>query len=237
MVDSGATQSFIHKSLVEKYDIPVTQLDQPVALDVADGHPIKSGVIAERTSSVSMCVGSHHEKINLYVTNIGQHSIILGTSWLKKHNPRIDWSERKVDFSSDFCRTLCLRETQVAAHITKSLQSTTSTKSDQINMPPPVVPKPEKTYNQEYASIFIKPLASPKPSIGTIGLRSLQHLIKTRQMKSIVALDLQTGEKLDLSPISSNQSSNRPSDSGTPTLDLPEEFADFADVFSKTSAD
>jgi hypothetical protein len=68
-------------------------------------------------------------------------------------------------------------------------------------------------------------------------LRSLQRSIKTRQLKSIVALDLKTGEKLDLSPISPSQSSNRLSDSRTPTLDLPEEFADFADVFSKTSAD
>jgi hypothetical protein len=104
-------------------------------------------------------------------------------------------------------------------------------------MPFPVAPKPEKTYNQEYASIFNKPLPSPRPTIGTIGLRSLQHLIKNRQVKSVVALDLRTGEKLSLSPISTNQSSNRLSNSGTPTLDLPEWIADFVDVFSKTFAD
>jgi hypothetical protein len=130
MIDSGATQSFIHKSLVDKYDIPVMQLPQPIALDVADGRPIKSGAITHKTCSVSVRVENHHEKIDFYVTNIGQHSIILGTSWLKKHNPRINWSNRQVDFSSDFCRTSCLRKQEVSSRTPKSRQSATSIKPD-----------------------------------------------------------------------------------------------------------
>jgi hypothetical protein len=229
MIDSGATQSFIHKSLVDKYDIPVTQLPQFIALEVADGRPIKSGAITHKTCSVSMCVDNHHEKIDFYVTNIGQHNIILGTSWLKKHNPRINWPDRQVDFSSDFCRTSCLRKQEVSSRTVKSRQSSTSTIAEQNS-------QPEKSYNQEYASIFDKPLPSSKPSIETIGLRSLRHFIKTRQVTSVVALDLQTGKKLDLNSISSNHNSNQP-DPDTPTIGLPEEFSDFADVFSKTSAD
>jgi hypothetical protein len=241
MVDSGATQCFIHKSLVDKFDIPVTTLRQPIALDVADGRPIKSGAITHKTSLVSMSVRSHHEKIDLFVTNIGQHSLILGTSWLKKHNPGIDWTNRTIDFRSGFCRATCMQKETTPFGNKKQLQPPTSKKpetSQSKSKSPTVIPAPEKSYNQEYTSVFSKPLPTPKPSIGTIGLRSLKHLINKRQVASIVALDLQTGEKLNLSTL--NQYSSKDDsqmEAETSNHSIPEEFSEFADVFSKTLAD
>jgi hypothetical protein len=241
MVDSGATQCFIHKSLVDKFDIPTTTLRQPIALDVADGRPIKSGAITHKTSLVSMSVRSHHEKIDLFVTNIGQHSLILGTSWLKKHNPGIDWTNRTIDFRSGFCRATCMQKETTPFGNKKQLQPPTSKKpetSQSKSKSPTVIPAPEKSYNQEYTSVFSKPLPTPKPSIGTIGLRSLKHLINKRQVASIVALDLQTGEKLNLSTL--NQYSSKDDsqmEAETSNHSIPEEFSEFADVFSKTSAD
>jgi hypothetical protein len=175
-----------------------------------------------------MSVHKHRERINFFVTHIGQHSIILGTSWLKKHNPRIDWSKRDIDFSSDFCRNSCNHKAKVLSGSKTSHQPTTSVELEQQSVPPP-----EKSYNQEYTSIFAKPLPSSKPSIGTIGLRSLQHLIKQRQVISIMALDPESGKKLDLSALSWNQ----PSGPDTPIPGLPKEFSDYVDVFSKVSAD
>jgi hypothetical protein len=241
MVDSGATQCFIHKSLVDKFDIPTTTLRQPIALDVADGRPIKSGAITHKTSLVSMSVRSHHEKIDLFVTNIGQHSLILGTSWLKKHNPGIDWTNRTIDFRSGFCRATCMQKETTSFGNKKQLQPPTSKKpetSQSKSKSPTVIPAPEKSYNQEYTSVFSKPLPTPKPSIGTIGLRSLKHSINKRQVASIVALDLQTGEKLNLSTL--NQYSSKDDsqmEAETSNHSIPEEFSEFADVFSKTSAD
>jgi hypothetical protein len=45
---------------------------------------------------VSMSVRSNHEKFDLFVTNTGQHSLTLGTSGLKKHNPGIDCTSRAI---------------------------------------------------------------------------------------------------------------------------------------------
>jgi hypothetical protein len=214
--------------LIDKFDIPVTQLTQPIPIEVADGRPIRSGAITHQTSFVSMSVHKHRERINFFVTHIGQHSIILGTSWLKKHNPRIDWSKRDIDFSSDFCRNSCNHKAKVPSGSKTSYQPTTSVELDQQSVPPS-----EKSYNQEYTSIFAKPLPSSKPFIGTIGLRSLQHLVKKRQVISIIALDPESGKKLDLSALSWNQ----PSGPDTPIPDLPKEFSDYVDVFCKVSAD
>ena len=38
----------------------------------------------------------HHEKIMAEVTNLGKNSFILGFSWLKCHNPDIDWTKGMV---------------------------------------------------------------------------------------------------------------------------------------------
>ena len=33
----------------------------------------------------------HQETLELFLTNTGDHNILLGTDWLKEHNPTIDW--------------------------------------------------------------------------------------------------------------------------------------------------
>ena len=38
----------------------------------------------------------HQETTELLVTNIGDHDILLGTDWLKAHNPNIDWSTNQM---------------------------------------------------------------------------------------------------------------------------------------------
>ena len=45
----------------------------------------------------------HHEKIMVEVMDLGKNSFILGFSWLKCHNPEIDWTKGTVKMTS------CLR--------------------------------------------------------------------------------------------------------------------------------
>jgi len=41
----------------------------------------------------------HWENIEVAITNTGQHKILLGTDWLKVHNPSIDWSTNRLRFN------------------------------------------------------------------------------------------------------------------------------------------
>jgi hypothetical protein len=34
----------------------------------------------------------HCEDIEVAITNTGNHDLLLGTDWLKAHNPSIDWT-------------------------------------------------------------------------------------------------------------------------------------------------
>ena len=38
----------------------------------------------------------HREKVTAEVTELGKNQVILGYTWLKKHNPDINWTNREV---------------------------------------------------------------------------------------------------------------------------------------------
>lgn len=44
-------------------------------------------------------IDDHIENLRLSVTNTGLSSMILGHSWLKFHNPEVDWSQSRLCFS------------------------------------------------------------------------------------------------------------------------------------------
>ena len=43
-----------------------------------------------------MTYKGHVENIRLYITELGEKDVFLGMSWLKKHNPEIDWVKQEV---------------------------------------------------------------------------------------------------------------------------------------------
>jgi hypothetical protein len=46
----------------------------------------------------------HREDIEVAITNTGNHDLLLGTDWLKAHNPSIDWTRNKLLLNQ--CSTL-----------------------------------------------------------------------------------------------------------------------------------
>lgn len=107
MIDSGASSCFIHKDLVDKYKIPNTKKKSPKRLKVIDGRDISSGLV-EFECTFIISIGNHNEAITCNVANIGRHAIVLGMSWLKLHNPTIEWTTKCVVFDSPFCTKNCL---------------------------------------------------------------------------------------------------------------------------------
>ena len=48
----------------------------------------------------------HREELTAEVTNLGKNSLILGYTWLQKHNPAIDWQTGVIKFTR--CPRSCL---------------------------------------------------------------------------------------------------------------------------------
>ncbi|KAH6597042.1 hypothetical protein BASA50_004801 [Batrachochytrium salamandrivorans] len=95
-VDCGADDLFVDSKLAADLHIPLVKLSTPIQLRLADGD--SSSVISHRTVPLQLHIGSHVETASFYVTNLC-HGIILGYSWLERHNPRVNWVSRLVDLT------------------------------------------------------------------------------------------------------------------------------------------
>ena len=71
------------------------KLSQPIPTYNADQ---TMNLIGEVTHQVNlkMTFGQHQEEIKLYVLNLGKDQITLGHTWLKRHNPKINWKTDEV---------------------------------------------------------------------------------------------------------------------------------------------
>jgi hypothetical protein len=95
MVDTGATGDFINQDFVSGAKLPTRKLSQPVSVYNMDRTLNEAGSITE-VVDVIMTYNNHSKRLLLTVTHLGKQSMILGFSWLTKHNPEIDFCTRTV---------------------------------------------------------------------------------------------------------------------------------------------
>ena len=63
-----------------------------------DGTPNEVSSITEVVNLI-LCYKNHSERTTFAVSSLGKQKLILGHSWLWKHNPGIDWITREVKMS------------------------------------------------------------------------------------------------------------------------------------------
>ncbi|KAH9246539.1 hypothetical protein BASA81_015914 [Batrachochytrium salamandrivorans] len=103
-VDCGADDLFMDSKLAADLQIPLLELSTPITLRLADGD--SSSSLTHRTVPLQLHTGKHVETATFYVTDLC-HGFILGYSWLERHNPRINWVSRMVEFDSPYCLENC----------------------------------------------------------------------------------------------------------------------------------
>lgn len=105
MLDCGASDSFVDQEFVKKNNIKTKKLTNPAVIRNTDGTANNAGRVTEKVEA-SMRYKGHIEVMTFYVTNLGNVDVILGLTWLKKHNPEIDWKTGEVVMSR--CPKQCL---------------------------------------------------------------------------------------------------------------------------------
>ena len=70
MINSGASSCFIHKHLIDLYNIPVTKKKSPRQLKVIDGREISSGLV-DTECILKLSLGSHKEELVCNIAEIG----------------------------------------------------------------------------------------------------------------------------------------------------------------------
>jgi len=113
MIDSGATEDFIDHEVCNKHGIKMIKAKNPREIYLADGKPRAMGPVTLITK-VPMDLSSHRKLATFQVANLQNHEVILGMSWLREHNPTIDWNDKRMTFNSERCTTWCLKSSPVA---------------------------------------------------------------------------------------------------------------------------
>jgi hypothetical protein len=96
LVDSGATDNFIHPKLLKRLGLGAQALDRPRKIWNIDGTTNRAGQL---TSFVDLEVrtGSKEEKMRFLVTDLGNEDLILGYPWLATFEPQFNWRNSVVD--------------------------------------------------------------------------------------------------------------------------------------------
>jgi hypothetical protein len=98
LVDCGATSLFIDREYVKLNRLPTKKLSQVIPVFNVDGTPNEAGCILEVVELI-VRYEKHSERVLFAVTGLGRQNLILRITWLREHNPEIDWRTGKVEMT------------------------------------------------------------------------------------------------------------------------------------------
>jgi hypothetical protein len=253
LIDTGATgMGFIHRSLVRKWKLRLDPLPTVLHSKGFNGTYLEGGHIAF-TTKLTLQYHQHKETIRLMVTDIGNHNIILGQSWMYKHRVSIDYDDEKLQFNAARCQTRCL------------IHSTTHPTSPKINecysLPPSPrtrSPKPSMPIHNRHSQLLPKMLQqlrepsesdTPSNDMGLCGMSSLEPSIHPELTPNtelniycigaapLVSLVKKRGHEIFAVSIADINKALEPKVYTDPATKVPPEYHDLLEVFSREDSD
>jgi hypothetical protein len=97
MVDCGATSQFIDQDFALKNGIKLHRKAVPEVLTAVDGRTSVAGDLTHEVT-IQLLIDQHLENVVFQVTKLSSVPLILGKTWLRRHNPLIDWANNTVNF-------------------------------------------------------------------------------------------------------------------------------------------
>ncbi|KAF5329926.1 hypothetical protein D9758_018639 [Tetrapyrgos nigripes] len=154
LIDSGAEGIIINSRFAHENQLTLLPIKNLFPVRNVDGSENTMGWVREYTIQ-NLCIYSqghrayHEEKAEFYVTDIGDHDIILSTDWLEEHNPEIDWSFSRISMIR--CPETCIITNPPILHLK------TKTKPSE-----PAVVNPQ-THHKDYQVRWVEPIGRFKP--------------------------------------------------------------------------
>ena len=124
LLDSGATGLYISRDFVKEHAIPTRPLPSPLYVYNADDTLNKNGTVTHEVE-LSFTIQGHTSRSWFYVTDIGTKPLIVGMTWLREHNPLIDWRTGKLHFQR--CPGSCGGRAQTLHNFHELLEPPSST--------------------------------------------------------------------------------------------------------------
>jgi hypothetical protein len=99
LVDSGATDNFIHLNFVKRMGLGQRELDKPKNIYNIDDTTNKSGQITHYLS-LAVTTARKTQEMRFLITDIGREDVLLGYPWLSTYEPRFSWKHGTIDESN-----------------------------------------------------------------------------------------------------------------------------------------
>ena len=96
LVDSGATDNFIHPAFAKRLGLAMTPLDKPKKIYNIDNTSNKSGSITH-SLELKVTTKGTDKVMRFLVTDIGNEDILLGYPWLATFEPRFGWKDAVIE--------------------------------------------------------------------------------------------------------------------------------------------
>ena len=137
LIDSGASgYAFIDQNFAHQHSFPLHKLKHPRRLFGFDGRPARTGDITH-VAETTLVLGTHTEKIILFVTGLQHYPVVLGHPRLRRHGALADFANNDFLLSSKFCLNNCksflVKVKAITSNEEKSMLLSAETKSLQPN--------------------------------------------------------------------------------------------------------
>ena len=96
LVDSGATDNFIHPQLIRWLGLGTQHLPQERKIWNIDGTANKAGMISEFVDLRVQTQGKT-KQMRFLITDLGTEDLILGYPWLAVFEPKFQWRDASID--------------------------------------------------------------------------------------------------------------------------------------------
>ena len=95
LVDSGATDNFIHPQFVRRMRLGTRRLPTPKKLYNVDDTTNKEGMITHYVD-LDVYTNKIHKQMRFLVAGIGKEDVLLGYPWLSTFHPEFHWNEGRI---------------------------------------------------------------------------------------------------------------------------------------------
>ena len=119
-------------------------------------------------ATLQILIHQHLENLVFQVTKLGSTPLILGKTWLRRHNPLIDWADNTVTFRSPWCQLHCLPQ--------RSAVPSTRAKTPSSHHSPGI--------NMISAAAFAVAVRQPQTQVFAVAIRDLVEEGDESQLKS-----------------------------------------------------
>ena len=215
LVDSGSSHCFVDPDFIASnsfasYEIP------PVVLRLLDG---SVGAIINRAVDISVRFSTNDIfLLTFYITKLDSSSaFVFGYNWLHRYNPSIDWRAGQILY---FRHPLSVPSSARSGPSDSSELSASSTKPSASDL------KPSDTSASSFSSSAPQGNSSALPSVSFINAAAYARLAR---LKGNTIFTITISNSDSISGCSANAES-------VDLSSIPEEYHEYADVFSKSDA-